>query len=104
MPKLVSVGLGLALTPELGPLNAMEPPYEIQTGIRDPVVCQMLRFLVHFVLFLRTVEPCMQVTESYVFLYFTVLITELGFWSQTSHRQLRLHRQCVCAVWGVLCL
>ncbi|TPP65376.1 hypothetical protein FGIG_05753 [Fasciola gigantica] len=60
MPKLVSTSIGLTVPPDLSPMNTLEPPQEVHTGTRDPAVCQMLRFLVHFVLFLRAVEPCIQ--------------------------------------------
>ncbi|VDP84333.1 unnamed protein product [Echinostoma caproni] len=83
MPKLVTAGLGLTLPPDLGPLNTLEPPQHIQSGTKDVVVCQALRFLAHFVLFLRAVEPniqdesCAEVIKAYLYLLMAEQRSEL---------------------------
>ncbi|XP_018649525.1 putative nuclear pore complex protein [Schistosoma mansoni] len=53
MPKLVCYGLGDGIVPDVTPL---QPPNLNKVGNTDQVVCHTLRFLTHFVLFLKSAD------------------------------------------------
>ncbi|VDQ05035.1 unnamed protein product [Trichobilharzia regenti] len=69
MPKLVCYGLGDGVVPEIGPI---QPPDFSRVGNIDQVVCHTLRFLTHFVLFLKSAESdiqdvaCSEIIKAYL--------------------------------------
>ncbi|CAH8560518.1 unnamed protein product [Schistosoma bovis] len=69
MPKLVCYGLGDGIVPDVTPL---QPPNLNRVGNIDQVVCHTLRFLTHFVLFLKSAdsdipdEPYSEIIKAYL--------------------------------------
>ncbi|CAH8554149.1 unnamed protein product [Schistosoma guineensis] len=69
MPKLVCYGLGDGIVPDVSPL---QPPNLNRVGNIDQVVCHTLRFLTHFVLFLKSAdsdipdEPYSEIIKAYL--------------------------------------
>ncbi|CAH8556516.1 unnamed protein product [Heterobilharzia americana] len=69
MPKLVSYSLGNGIVSEMSPL---QPPDFSRVGNIDQVVCHTLRFLTHFILFLKSAEsdiqdePCSEIIKAYL--------------------------------------
>ncbi|CAH8851745.1 unnamed protein product [Trichobilharzia szidati] len=69
MPKLVCYGLGDGVVPEIGPI---QPPDFSRVGNIDQVICHTLRFLTHFVLFLKSAEAdiqdvtCSEIIKAYL--------------------------------------
>ncbi|KAH8878456.1 Nuclear pore complex protein Nup107 [Schistosoma japonicum] len=69
MPKLVCYGLGDDIVSDVTPL---QPPNLNKVGTIDHVVCHTLRFLTHFVLFLKSAdsdisdEPCSEIIKAYL--------------------------------------
>lgn len=56
MPRLVTAALGQS---NIDDRDILQPPSIIRSsGIKNATVCQVLRFMAHLVLFLRSVEPC----------------------------------------------
>ncbi|CAH8507402.1 unnamed protein product [Schistosoma turkestanicum] len=69
MPKLVCYGLGDEIVPDVIPL---QPPNLNKIGQINQIVCHTLRFLTHFVLFLKSAdsdildEPCAEIIKAYL--------------------------------------
>ncbi|KER32028.1 hypothetical protein T265_01809 [Opisthorchis viverrini] len=75
MPRLVQAATGYSNADES---LTLRPPFALRTSsTKNPIVCQALRFLAHFILFLRSVEPdipdepCAQIIKAYLSILMT---------------------------------
>nr|CAH8820190.1 unnamed protein product [Trichobilharzia regenti] len=91
MPKLVCYGLGDGVVPEIGPI---QPPDFSRVGNIDQVVCHTLRFLTHFVLFLKSAESdiqdvaCSEIIKAYLCFLMVIKNADLvAYYTSALHNE-----------------
>lgn len=98
MPKLVCYGLGDGIVPDVTPL---QPPNLNRVGNIDQVVCHTLRFLTHFVLFLKSADSDIPVINIFFFRNFfcglsTIICLNLEIVSFVQTASLVAHYIMIC--------